>query len=129
MSLLVTALLAAAFVAMLALTAVGPIRAVREDRRHAAEERGWLATGRFPAEVERLYRRPGLILTDAPRLRELGYDLGERRTVRGAWGRLQAITWRAASAPANSEEKPAGTQVTSTPLSGAEDAAENRGRP
>jgi len=82
---LVTALLVAAFVAILALTVVGPIRAVRQDRSHAAEERGWLATGRFPAEVERAYRRPGLILTDAPRLQALGYDVGERRKVRGAW--------------------------------------------
>jgi hypothetical protein len=112
MSLLVTALLAAAFVAILALTAVGPIRAVREDRRHAAEERGWLATGRFPAEVERLYRRPGLILTDAPRLRELGYDLGERRKVRGAWGRLQEVTWQAVGPPAKPEETRDGTQIS-----------------
>jgi hypothetical protein len=103
MNSLVTALLSLVIVGILALIAAGPIRAVREDRRHAAEERGWLATGRFPAEVERLYRRPGLILTDASRLRELGYDVGERRTVRGAWGRLQAVTWRAMGPPANSE--------------------------
>jgi hypothetical protein len=97
---LVTALLVAAFVAILALTVVGPIRAVRQDRSHAAEERGWLATGRFPAEVERAYRRPGLILTDAPRLQALGYDVGERRKVRGAWGRIQEVTWRAVGPPA-----------------------------
>jgi hypothetical protein len=41
-----------------------------------------------------------LILTDGARLRELGYELGERRAVRGAWGRLQVVTWRAAGPPA-----------------------------
>jgi hypothetical protein len=100
MSSLVTALLALVMVAILALIAVGPIRAVREDRGYALEERGWLASGRFPNEVEREYRHPRLILTDGTRLRELGYELGERRKVRGAWGRLQAVTWRAVSTPA-----------------------------
>jgi hypothetical protein len=48
----------------------------------------------------REYRHSRLILTDGARLRELGYEVGERRTVRGAWGRLQAVTWRAAGPPA-----------------------------
>ena len=97
---LVTALLALVIVAILALIAVGPIRAVREDRGYALEEQAWLAGGRFPAEVERECRHPRLILTDGARLRELGYELGERRAVRGAWGRLQVVTWRAAGPPA-----------------------------
>jgi hypothetical protein len=104
MSLLVTALPVAALVAILALIVAGPIRAVREDRHNAAEERRWVATGRFPAQVERVYRRPGLLLTDAQRLGELGYELGERRRVRGAWGRLQEVTWRAAGPPAKPDD-------------------------
>jgi hypothetical protein len=104
MNSLVTALLAVVIVALLALIAVGPIRAVREDRGYALEEKGWLTAGRFPAQVEREYRHPRLILTDGTRLRELGYELGERRKVRGAWGRLQAVTWRAVGPPAQPEE-------------------------
>jgi hypothetical protein len=104
MSALVTALLAVVIVAILAFMAVGPIRAVREDRDYALEERGWLATGRFPAEVEREYRQPRLVLTDGTRLRELGYEVGERRTVRGVWGRLQAVTWRATRPPGKPDE-------------------------
>ena len=104
MNYLVTALLAVVIVALLALMAVGPIRAVREDRGYALEEQGWLASGRFPTEVEREYRHPRLILTDGTRLRELGYELGERRKVRGTWGRLQAGTWRAVGTPAKPDE-------------------------
>jgi hypothetical protein len=53
-----------------------------------------------------------LILTDGTRLRELGYELAERRTVRGAWGRLQAVTWRVASAPSKAEETQDGIQAS-----------------
>ena len=112
MSVLVTGLLLAAAVAILALIVAGPIRAVREDRGYALEEQAWLASGRFPAQVEREYRHSRLILTDGTRLRELGYELAERRTVRGAWGRLQAVTWRAASAPAMPEETRDGIQAS-----------------
>ncbi|MGA3185329.1 MAG: hypothetical protein ABSE52_12130 [Candidatus Dormibacteria bacterium] len=112
MSVLVTGLLLAAAVAILALIVAGPIRAVREDRGYALEEQAWLASGRFPAQVEREYRHSRLILTDGTRLRELGYELEERRTVRGAWGRLQAVTWRAASAPAMPEETRDGIQAS-----------------
>ena len=94
---LVTALLVLVIVGILA---AGPIRAVREDRGYALEEQAWLAGGRLPAKVEREYRHSRLILTDGARLRELGYEVGERRTVRGAWGRLQAVTWRAPGPPA-----------------------------
>jgi hypothetical protein len=62
--------------------------------------------------VEREYRHPRLILTDGTRLRELGYELAERRTVRGAWGRLQAVTWRVASAPSKAEETQDGIQAS-----------------
>ena len=99
MSSLVTALLLAAALAIVALIAVSPIRAVREDRGYALEEQAWLAGGNLPPVVEREYRHPRLILTDGTRLRELGYEMGERRTVRGAWGRLQAVTWRTAGPP------------------------------
>jgi hypothetical protein len=112
MSVLVTGLLLAAAVAILALIAAGPIRAVREDRGYALEEQAWLASGRLPAQVEREYRHPRLILTDGTRLRELGYELAERRTVRGAWGRLQAVTWRVASAPSKAEETQDGIQAS-----------------
>jgi hypothetical protein len=112
MSALVTGLLLAAAAAILALIAAGPIRAVREDRGYALEEQAWLASGRFPARVVREYRHARLILTDATRLRELGYELAERRTVRGAWGRLQAVTWRAASAPARPEATTDGGQAS-----------------
>jgi len=112
MSVLVTGLLLAAAVAILALIVAGPIRAVREDRGYALEEQAWLASGRFPAQVEREYRHPRLILTDGTRLRELGYELAERRTVRGAWGRLQAVTWRVASAPSKAEETQDGIQAS-----------------
>ena len=115
MSSLVTALLALVIVAILALIAVGPIRAVREDRGYALEERGWLASGRFPNEVEREYRHPRLILTDGTRLRELGYELGERRKVRGAWGRLQAVTWRAVGPPAKPDETGSSVKRGETP--------------
>jgi hypothetical protein len=104
MNSLVTALLAVVIVALLALIAVGPIRAVREDRGYAIAERGWLADGRFPAQVERVYRHPRLVLTDGARLRELGYELGERRRARGAWGRVLVVVWRAVGPPAKSEE-------------------------
>jgi hypothetical protein len=97
---LVTVLLAAAVVVILALILVRPVRAVREDRGYAAEERAWLSAGRFPAEVERVYRHPRLLLTDGDRLRELGYDLARRRMVRGTWGRFPEVIWRAAVPPA-----------------------------
>ncbi|MGD0448309.1 MAG: hypothetical protein ABSB36_06785 [Candidatus Dormibacteria bacterium] len=96
----VTVLLVLVIVGLLALIAAGPIRAVREDRGYALEEQAWLAGGHLPAKVVREYRHSRLILTDGARLRELGYEVGERRTVRGAWGRLQAVTWRAAGPPA-----------------------------
>ena len=112
---LITALLVAAIVAILALIVVGPIRAVREDRGYALEEKGWLTAGRFPAQVEREYRHPRLILTDGTRLRELGYELGERRKVRGAWGRLQAVTWRAVGPPAKPDETGSSVKRGETP--------------
>jgi hypothetical protein len=129
MSPLVTALLALAIVGILAIIVAGPIRAVREDRGYALEERGWLAAGGLPSKVEREYRHARLILTDGIRLRELGYELAERRTVRGAWGRLQAITWRAVRAPAHSEEAPAATRITGMDGSGTEDGADARAHP
>lgn len=100
---LVTALLALAIGVLVALIAVGPIRAVREDRAYAAEERGWLDSGRFPVEVERLYRNSRLILTDGARLRQLGYAEAKRRRVRGPWGRILEVRWRAAGPPARRE--------------------------
>jgi len=100
---LVTILLAAAILAILALIMVRPVRAVREDRGYAAEERAWLTAGRFPAEVERVYRHPRLLLTDGDRLRELGYELARRRMVRGSWGRFPEVIWRAAVPPAKPE--------------------------
>jgi hypothetical protein len=102
-SALVTLLLAAAILAIVALILVRPVRAVREDRGYAAEERGWLTAGRFPAEVERVYRHPRLFLTDGDRLRELGYELARRRMVRGTWGRFPEVIWRAAVPPSKPE--------------------------
>jgi hypothetical protein len=128
---LITALLVAAIVAILALIVVGPIRAVREDRGHALEERGWLAAGRFPAEVERVYRHPRLVLTDGTRLRELGYEVSRRRRVRGPWGRISAVDWRAARPPAKPEEAGAGTQVLRSQVSASQvsDAEDRAGPP
>jgi hypothetical protein len=103
MNALVTVLLVVAILAVLGLIAVGPVRAVREDRGYAAEERGWLEGGRFPAEVERVYRHGRLILTDGARLRELGYELRQRRMVRSEWGRVPEVVWRAVSPPAKPE--------------------------
>ena len=100
MTVLVTALLVVVILAVLALMVVGPIRAVREDRDYAAEERTWLEGGHFPARVERLYRSPRLILTDGTRLRALGYELEQRRMARGDWGRVLVVVWRAAGPPA-----------------------------
>jgi hypothetical protein len=102
-SALVTLLLAAAILAIVALILVRPVRAVREDRGYAAEERGWLTAGRFPAEVERVYRHPRLFLTDGDRLRALGYELARRRMVRGTWGRFPEVIWRAAVPPSKPE--------------------------
>ncbi|MGP8160875.1 MAG: hypothetical protein ACLQGJ_06590 [Candidatus Dormibacteria bacterium] len=96
----VTVLLVVAILAVLGLIALGPVRAVREDRGYAAEERGWLEGGRFPAEVERVYRHGRLILTDGARLRELGYELKQRRMVRSEWGRVPEVVWGAVSPPA-----------------------------
>jgi hypothetical protein len=101
---LITVLLLLAIVAVLGLIAVGPIRAVREDRAYAAEERGWLAGGHFPAEIERVYRHSRVLVTDAARLNELGYGLKRRRRVRGPWGRLTAVAWRAVDPPAQPAE-------------------------
>ena len=100
MTVLVTVLLAVVILTVLALIALGPIRAVREDRRLAAEERGWLEGGQLPARVERRYRNPRLILTDGTRLRALGYELEQRRTARGDWGRVLVVVWRASGPPA-----------------------------
>ena len=99
MTALLTVLLAVVSLGILALIAGGPIRAVQEDRRLAAEERGWLEGGDFPARVERRYRNPRLILTDGTRLRALGYELEQRRTARGDWGRILVVVWRAAAPP------------------------------
>jgi hypothetical protein len=99
-SALVTALLVLLALALLGLIVLGPFRAVREDRRLAAAERGWLESAHFPARVERRYRNPRLILTDGTRLRALGYDLEQRRTARGNWGRVLVVVWRAARPPA-----------------------------
>ena len=100
MSSLVTALLLAAALAIVALIAVSPIRAVREDRGYALEEQAWLAGGNLPPVVEREYRHPRLILTDGTRLRALGYELEQRRTARGDWGRVLVVVWRASGPPA-----------------------------
>jgi hypothetical protein len=108
---LVTALLVVAILAILALIMVRPVRAIREDRAYADEERAWLAAGRFPAEVERVYRHPRLLLTDGDRLRELGYELARRRMVRGTWGRFPEVVWRAADPPAKSEAPPPGGEA------------------
>jgi hypothetical protein len=95
-----TALLAAACCVLAGLILLGPLLAVREDRRLAAEERGWLSQGCFPDRVERIYSSPRLLITDGPRLRELGYELVERRRARGPWGRVAVVVWRAAAPPA-----------------------------
>ena len=99
MSALLTVVLVLVGVAGLGLMALGPVRAVREDRRFAEEERRWQAGGSLPARVERHYRNPRLILTDGARMRALGYELEERRTARGDWGRVLVAVWRAASRP------------------------------
>lgn len=98
-----TVLLVAAALAVLALIAVPPVRAVREDRGYASEEHGWLEDGHFPAEVRREYRHSRLILTDGARLRELGYEPKQRRMVRAEWGRIPEVLWRAAGPPAIAE--------------------------
>ena len=108
MNLLVTLLLAVVIVALVALIVLPPLRAVREDRDYAVEERTWLDGGKFPAEVERIYRQPRLLLTDGGRLSQLGYQLVERRRVRGPWGRLLAARWRATGPPARPAQAPAG---------------------
>ena len=108
MNLLVTLLLAVAIVALAALIVLLPLRAVRDDRDYAAEERAWVDGGRFPAEVERTYRQPRLILTDGDRLSQLGYQLVERRRVRGTWGRLLEVRWRATGPPARPADPPVG---------------------
>ncbi len=112
MSALVTLLLVAALLAIVALIMVRPIRAVREDRSYAAEERAWLSAGRFPAEVERVYRHPRLLLTDGDRLRDLGYELARRRMIRGSWGRFPEVIWRAAEPPAQPEAQPPGGEAS-----------------
>ncbi|MGO8685845.1 MAG: hypothetical protein ACLQT7_01480 [Candidatus Dormibacteria bacterium] len=99
MTAVITAVLAVVIVATVALLAVGPLRAVREDRRYAAEERRWQADGTPPDRVERQYRNPRLILTDGARMRSLGYQLEERRMARGDWGRVLVAVWRATSPP------------------------------
>jgi len=100
---LVTVLLVLVIVGILALIAAGPIRAVREDRGYALEEQAWLAGGHLPPRWCANTATP-TDPHDGARLRELGYEVGERRTVRGAWGRLQAVTWRAAGPPAGAPD-------------------------
>ena len=117
MSALPTLLLALAIIAVLALMLVRPVSAVREDRGYAAEERAWLSAGRFPAEVERVYRHPRLLLTDGERLHDLGYALARRRMVRGTWGRFPEVIWRAAAPPAQPDPPPAKLEA---PPSGSE---------
>ena len=112
---LITVLLAAAVLAILGLMLVRPLSAVREDRGYAAEERAWLTGGRFPSEVERVYRHPRLLLTDGDRLRELGYELARRRMVRGSWGRFPEVIWRAAVPPAKPEAPPPAEPEASAP--------------
>ncbi|MGA8015662.1 MAG: hypothetical protein WCB85_07070 [Candidatus Dormiibacterota bacterium] len=100
MSAVTTALLVAVTLFLLGLIVAGPIRAVREDRRLAAEERGWLEADQFPAKVERVYRGTRSILTDGPRLRELGYEPVVHHKARGSFGRVREVVWEAASPPA-----------------------------
>jgi hypothetical protein len=107
MSVLVTVVLVLVIVGALVLIVLGPIRAVREDRRLAEEERGWLDAGRFPARLERVYNNPRMMVTDAPRLRALGYEEVGRRRARGDWGRVLVVTWRAAAPPSGTREVPA----------------------
>lgn len=108
MSVLLTVVLAGVAVALLGLIVVAPLRAVRQDRDLVAEERGWLEGGRFPGRVERLYRNPRLILTDGPRLRELGYAMVERRAVRMGLTRAAWVVWKASGPPAVTEAQDAG---------------------
>jgi hypothetical protein len=100
MTAVTTVLLVAATLLVLGLILAGPIRAVREDRRLAAEERGWLEADQFPAKVERVYRRTRSIITDGPRLRELGYEPVVHHRARGSFGRVHEVVWEAASPPA-----------------------------
>ena len=116
---MITGLLVVVILLLGALIAVGPILAVREERRLAAEERGWLQAGRFPAQVERVYRHPRLILTDGSRLRLLGYELVERRVARGPWARVLVAVWRAAGPPAGSGDRGADS-VPGPPTAGGE---------
>ncbi len=95
-----TAVLAAVLLAGLVLIAIRPIRAVRDERFFAAEERGWSESGSFPAEVHRVYRHPRMVEVDGLRLRQLGYAVEERGMVRGAWGRHLEVLWRATGPPA-----------------------------
>jgi hypothetical protein len=104
MSLPVTVVMACVALALLGYIVVRPLRAVREDRDLVAEERGWLKAERFPSTVERLYRHPRLLLTDGPRLRELGYAMVERRTVRMGLTRQAWVVWKAVRPPAAAAE-------------------------
>ncbi len=112
MSAVTTALLVAVTLLLLGLIVVGPIRAVREDRRLAAEERGWLEADQFPAKVERVYRGTRSILTDGPRLRELGYEPVVHHKARGSFGRVREVVWEAASPPARPRS---GAQTVESP--------------
>lgn len=100
MTAVTTGLLVVVTLLVLGLIVVGPVRAVREDRRLAAEERGWLEADQFPAKVERVYRQTRSIITDGPRLRELGYEPVVHHKARGAFGRVHEVVWEAVSPPA-----------------------------
>jgi hypothetical protein len=103
-----TAFLIVVLLAGLALMAMGPIRAVRDERLFAAEERRWSESCGFPSEVHRVYRHPRMAQVDGSRLRRLGYEEEFRGMVRGAWGRHLEVIWRAVGPPAQRPGEQAG---------------------
>ena len=99
-----TAVLVVVLLAGLALIALGPVRAVQDERRFAGEERRWSEAASFPSEVHRVYRHPRMVQVDGWRLRHLGYEEEARGMVRGAWGRRLEVIWRPAGPPAEPGE-------------------------
>ena len=125
MSALPTVLLSVLVVLLLVAILLPPLRAVRQDRSFADEERGWLAAESFPTRVQRVYRPARLVMTDGARLRELGYVRADQHMARTSWGRVLVVEWQAAAPPARMVP---GLLVVGGELAGERDEGDEGGR-